>query len=133
MAAVFADMTIESEIQLLLYREISRGTLSYLTTFTPKTFSLKRIRRQYGGGLYWVYAKRDGRLLTKRRVAIEGDPIIRTHANGLPATAGTALGRVLDQVPAELRTIRETLETIEAAQRQLMHQMTALTHRRQGG
>ena len=130
MADVFSDMTIESDIQLLLYREFPRGTLSYLTTFTPKTFDLKRIRRQYGGGHYWLYAKRDGRLVNKRRFAIEGDPIIRTHASGSTATAGTALGRVLDQVLAELRTILEKFETIEECQRQKRPLMTALTHHR---
>jgi len=133
MAAVFADMTVESDVQLLLYRDFPRGTLSYLTTFIPKTFDLKRIRRQYGGGRYWVYAKRDGRLVSKRRFAIEGNLIIRTRSSGSPMTAGAALGRVLDQVPAELRTILEKLETIEKRQRQLLHLITALTHRRQGG
>jgi len=132
MAAVFANMTVESDIQLFLYREFPRGTLSYLTTFTPKTFSLKRIRRQYGGGHYWLYGKRDGCLVKKRRFTIEGDPIIRTRARGLTTTAGTALGRVLDQVPAELRTILEKLETIEERQRQLLHLMTALNNRGQG-
>ena len=45
-AAVFADLTVESHVQLLLYREFPRGTRSYLTTLTPKTFDLKQIRRQ---------------------------------------------------------------------------------------
>lgn len=129
-AAVFADMSFVSDLQLFLYRESPRGTQSYLTTFTPKIFTLKRIQQQYGGGIYWLYAKRDGCLVKKRRFAIEGGPIIHTRARGSSTTAGTALGRFLDQVPPELRIIMDKLETIENRQRQLIHLMTAVSRRR---
>ena len=122
------DLTVERDVRHLLYREFPRGTRSYLTTFTPKTFDFTQICRQYGVGRYWVYTTRDGRLVNTRRIAIQDAPIIRPRSSG----AGTALGRVLDQVPADVRRIQGKLETIEARQRQLMHLMTALTHRRQG-
>lgn len=131
-AAAFANLTVKSDVQLPLYRERPHGTLAYLTTFTPNTFDLTQIRRQYGGGRYCVYVTRDGCHVNKRRFALEGAPIIRTRASGSTTMAGKTLGRFLDQVPAELRTILEKLETIEERQRQLMHLMRVLTHRRQG-
>ena len=127
-AASIEDLTVERE--RLLYRESPRGTLSYLTTFNSKTFDFKQIYRQYGVGRYWVYTKRDGRLVNTRRFAMKDAPIVRTPRTGAATTAGTALGRVFDQVPADLRRIQKKLETIEQRQRQLMDLMTALTHRR---
>jgi hypothetical protein len=126
------DLTVERDVRHLLYREFPRGTLSYLTTFTPKTFDLKQICRQFGVGRYWVYTKRDASLVGKRRIVIKDAPVIRTRRSGSATAVGTALGRVLDQMPADLRRIQDKLEIVEARQRQLMHLMAKLTHHRQG-
>ena len=114
-----AELIQLNKVDLLLYREYPDRKLRYLTTFTPEAFGLKQIRRRYGGGRYWVFAKRWGKIVRRRAFEIEGQPIIRRGGWNSATTAGNALGDLIDKLPAELRAMREKLETLQDRHQEL--------------
>jgi len=124
-----ADLSPVNGTRLLLYREHPGARLRYVSTFTAESFDLKQIQKRFGGGGYWLLAKRNGRLIKKRRFEIEGVHILRSGNKGTSGSAGSALAGLIDNLPAQLRVIREQLESLEAGQQELRHRIACLAHK----
>ena len=108
-----------NRVDLLLYRECPDRKLRYLTTYAPEAFDLKQIRRRFGGGRFWVFAKRWGKIIRRRVFEIEGQPIIRRRGWNSASTAGSAVGDLIDELAAELRTCRMEVATLKERQEEL--------------